>query len=221
MLTLLKYLLAALVILAGALALDAAYNEYSSLLNRVVTAEEQLSTSRDELLGYSKYTDYIVKGKQSLAGEAKLLTAKMTEEVVWVEHVEKKLMFFKSSGALILNLSIEYAFGFDLAPDQYEIVATHSGLEIQLGKPIPLTRASISLKSWDIVSQSLLVDEKAASLDLLARLQPVFDAKARTLADSEAVRVLCERKLIDHLSQFLEKQPGVRFVPRISVSYRK
>ena len=220
MITALKAVIAAVGIALAVAIANIGFENYRTLQDRVVTVEAQLTTTREELLGYSKYTDYIAKGKQSLQGDAHLLTTTLNENVKWVEHIERKVLFFKSTGTVLLNLNIEYAFGFDLRPDKYEVVATKGGLEIRIGKPMSVARPSVRMTSWDIVSGSVFIDEKKAGLDLLTRVQPVFDSEARTYSHSEKVKALCEKRLVEHLSGFLEKQPGVRFVPRITVAYR-
>ena len=215
-----KIAIVVIVVVAAVALLGLGYIQYRSLEERVLIAEETASTTQQELVGYSKYTDYIAKGKQTLQGDTKLITAKLNQESKWIEHVDKKVLFFKTSGTVIMNLAAEYNFGFDLSPGKYDVVPTKTGLEIRVGKPIPVARTSVQLVSWDIASRSLLIDEQKAALDLITRIQPAFDEQAKVLAQSEPVRALCEKKLIEHLSSFLGKQPGVKFVPQITVAYR-
>ncbi|MDO8787702.1 MAG: hypothetical protein Q7J42_06495 [Sulfuritalea sp.] len=197
-----------------------AYKRFDLLAERVIVAEKELSTTRDELLGYVKYTDYIAPGKKSLEGQTKLLAATLRQPVKWVEHIERKFLIGKSSATVLLDLGIEYSFGYDLAPGKYDISNTANGLVITVGKPIPVAKTSVSLRNWEILDGGVFVDEKAAALDLITRIQPVFDQEAKRVAQSESVMALCEKRLIEHLTVFLERQPGVKFVPKIVVAYK-
>ena len=121
MLAALKYTAIVVGIAIAVAAIEIGYTQYTTLQNRVVTVEAQLTTTREELLGYSKYTDYIAKGKQSLQGDAHLLTTTLNENVKWVEHIERKVLFFTSTGTVLLNLNIEYAFGVGMIAEHLVI----------------------------------------------------------------------------------------------------
>ena len=45
--------------------------------------------------------------------------------------------------------------------------------------------------------------------------------QASELVEEPEIHALCEKKLIEFLRGFLEKQPGVTMVPNITIAYRK
>ena len=45
-------------------------------------------------------------------------------------------------------------------------------------------------------------------------------ANQKSITEDPSVRALCEKNLADFLADFLAKQPGVKFVPRIKVVYK-
>lgn len=192
-----------------------------SIVEHVLLTDQQLARTEEELLGYTKYTDYIANGKASIQGDAKLLTAKISQRSTWVENVTQAMGPFNFNGTVVLELDVEYAFGYDLNPSKYDLTSEKNGLVIRVGKPFSVTTPSIHLVSWQVVNQPLIGPAmQAAALGVLQNLAiPTFRLQAKKLADSEEVRALCEKKLIEHLTGFLEKQPGVHFVPKITVQY--
>ena len=77
------------------------YSRHGTLIERVLITKEPLSTAKQELIGYSKYTDHVAKKKLQLQGDTKPLTARVTQTVKWVQHVERNLVLSTASGTMI------------------------------------------------------------------------------------------------------------------------
>lgn len=208
---------------AGALAvagtLAALGYSNTELRGQAAETERQLTRTHEELVGYTAYTTYLSKGKQSLREQARFLAARVVREDHWIQHLQRDMLLFRSEGTVILKVSTEYSFGFDLAPDKFDVVATDSGIQVKVGKPMLVAAPAIKLLSYEFPSTGLLVKEEQAALELMKRLPNDYVARGTVLASDEAIKALCEKKLAEFLRNFLAKQPGVSVVPDITVAY--
>ena len=98
-------------------------DERKDALARVQTVEAIADSTKNELLGFTRYTDYLTAGKQVISEKMKLLAAKVVREYVLVEHIQKEVLKLKSDATVIVKYSVEYSFGFDLKPESFEISA--------------------------------------------------------------------------------------------------
>lgn len=182
--------------------------------------ESVVEQTEKALLGYTSYTSFITAGKQTLAGQMKLLTATVTREEGITQQVKRVLLpGLSSSGTVAIWYSAEYSFGFDLKPDQYDVRATPSGIEVHVKKPILVATPAVSKLKYKVLEGGALTDEKAAALKLYETASVRAKAQGTAMASEAPILALCEKKLIEFLHGFLAKQPGVRVVPHISVVY--
>ncbi len=173
-----------------------------------------------ELIGYTKYTTFITASKQALTGQMSLLAAKVTREEGVTQVVERN--FFpglSSSGTVAIWYSAEYAFGFDLSPDQYEVRSVPGGIEIAVKKPRLVATPAITNLRHKVLAAGLVTDEKAVALKLQQEAASNALKQGNAMANDAAILALCEKKLVEFLRSFLQKQPGVQAVPFISVVY--
>jgi hypothetical protein len=179
-----------------------------------------VETTEKELLGYTSYTSFITGGKQSLAGQMKLLTAKIVREEGVTQQVTRGVLpGLSSSGTVAIWYSAEYSFGFDLRPNQYDVRSIPSGIEVRVKKPILITTPAVSNLKYKVLTGGVLTDEKAAALKLYETASVRAKAQGTVMASEAPILALCEKKLIEFLYGFLAKQPGVKVVPHITVTY--
>jgi hypothetical protein len=190
-----------------------------NLQGQVAEVEAQLTRTQEELVGYTSYTTYLAKGKQSLREQAKFLAASVVREDHWIEHARRDLYLLHSEGTVILKVAAEYSFGFDLSPDKFDIAGNANGIQVSVGKPMLVATPSVTLLSYEFPSKGLLVNEEQVALELMKRLPDDYAIKGRAMANDEAIKALCEKKLVGFLRAFLEKQPGVTAVPNITIVY--
>ncbi len=191
----------------------------SKLLN-VEKIEEELGQTKNDLLGSTKYTDYVSVTKTALEKQSKFLAAKVDREYVHVEHIQKSAFGLDSEATIILKYNVEYSFGYDLRPGSFAITGDRKGITITLNKPEMVASPAVSLLSHEIPSKGLFIDEKGAIIALQQQLSSVAKKRADDLKGDEAVIALCEKKLGEFLREFLMRQPNVRGVPVIRVAYR-
>jgi hypothetical protein len=187
--------------------------EREVLHERVETAEQTLARS-------TVYRDYIAEGKRALSGEAKFLAANVTRPYTIARGVETRILGVPSKGAIVVNYSVDYAFGYDLAPGAFDIVDGPGGIEIRLGRPKLLARPAVGRPSNTVLASGLWSDEKLAALRLYEEASSFAQAEGVRLQDDPAIVAMCERQLVAFLRDFLARQPGVERVPAITVTYR-
>jgi hypothetical protein len=194
---------------------DSARDAQAQQLQSLVT------TTQQELVGHTRYTAYLTAGKQTLGGQAKLLTATVTREEGLTQVITRSLLpHVNSTGTVAMWYGAEYAFGYDLRPDQFDLRATPSGIEVRVKKPALVATPAVSKLTYKVLEGGVLVDEKAAVIKLYEEAAGRAARQGAAMASDPAVVALCEKKLLEFLYAFIEKQPGVKVVPRITVVYR-
>lgn len=195
------------------------HQQQLDLLARLHTMEQTLSETKKELIGYTRYTDYLSTTKRAMTEQAKFLAAKVDREYVHVEHIERSKLLLKSEATIILKYAAEYSVGFELRPDDFSIGADASGIVVTLKKPKLVASPAVKLISHEIPSKGMLIDEKSAVIALQQQLHQVAEKKGEDIAAEEAVIALCEKSLTAFLRDFLSKQPNVKIVPAITIKY--
>lgn len=179
------------------------------------------TTTQQELIGHTSYTSWLTAGTQALAGQAALLTATVTREEGLTQVIDRTFLpHLHSTGTVAIWYQAGYAFGFDLRPGRFDLRATPSGIEVRVGKPGLVATPAVSKLTYKVLEGGVLVDEKAAVIQLYADAAGRAQRQGAAMAGDLAVVALCEKKLLEFLYGFIEKQPGVKVVPRITVVYR-
>jgi len=82
---------------------SAAEHHQSDLLSKLHTVEQTLSATKQDLLGYTTFTQYLEVTKKAITGRAKFLAAKIDRNYVHVEHINRSALGIKSDATIILN----------------------------------------------------------------------------------------------------------------------
>jgi hypothetical protein len=196
-----------------------AYMKISAAHSHSTELEEQLATTKEALTAFSKYIDYLPQAKQSITDAAEKLTTTIEDESTWVERGQRGISPFKLEGNAVLKLSVEYTFGFDLAATKFDLVVIDKGIQVKLG-PVRLQGApNATVVSAEFPPKVLAVAEDVATQEILQKITPSLEEKGQALGQNEAVRIIAEKKLVEHLRSFLAKQKDIKLVPDISVIY--
>jgi len=188
---------------------------------QVTALQQEVRTQSNTLLGYTRYTSYLTVGKESLSEQMKLLSATVVRDEGTTQIVEKSVLGLPSTGVVAISYTVEYAFGYDLRPESYELKATDTGIEIHIAPPRLVTAPAVTALRHRILSGGLFTDEKTAIIRLSQEAARRARQQGEAMASEPAILALCEKSLTEFLYGFLSKQPGVRQVPRITVVYRK
>jgi len=195
-------------------------NQQRDLLGKLFVVQEELSETKENLLGYTRFTDYMTESKAAISEQMKFLAAKVDREYVHVQHIQTSTLGIHSDATIILRYNVEYSFGFDLRPDRFSISGDRSGITITLSKPELVASPAVNILSHEIPSTGVFIDEQAAVIALQQQLFAVAKRRAVTIKNDEAVIALCEKKLAEFLRDFLAKQPDVKVVPVIRFAYK-
>lgn len=218
-----KKLVLAFLVGAASAALSAhfwAAGSEASTLERVVELEKVVASKTRELLGYTKYTDYLTLGKKSLSEQMKFLAVQVVREEGLTQVMNKSVVGISSEATVGVWYTAEYSFGYELKPERYDIVGTDRGIEIRLDRPVLVATPAVKSLRHRILSGGVFTDEKAAVIRIYEGAAKRVQAQGLAMASDEAIVALCEKKLVAFLHDFLARQPGVRTVPAITVSYR-
>lgn len=200
----------------------AIYNDYSGRIDglpKAMKVQEELSETKKTLLGYTKYTDYIIESKKALEEQMKFLAAKVDREYVVVEHIQESKLRFTSNAAVKVTYAVEYSLGFDLKSGNYHISDSPEGITVTISKPSLVAAPAVKPLSHEILNKGILTDEKTAIIEIQRNLPERAQKDGLKIAEEEAVVALCEKKLIEFMRDFLMKKPDVKFVPVIKVKY--
>lgn len=209
---------AGVVVLLAAVA-GVSYQKVSKASVHVAELEEQLASSQAEAAAFRKYTSYLPQAKQSLIDAADTLSTTVEDELTWVERGQRDVSPFKLEANGVLKLSVAYTFGFELTEGKFDIAVADKGLVVRLGATQLLGAPEATVVSAEYPPKSLMVAEAAATEAILQKLAPMLEAQGQALAGNEAARIIVEKKLVDHLRAFFQKQKDVKLVPDIAVSY--
>jgi hypothetical protein len=193
----------------------------ADMAEKIAELQQIVTTADDSLVGYTRYKDYIAGSRKSLSGQATFLAANVTRHYSVNRYVERSLLGVKSSGAVVVTYAVDYSFGYDLAPDSYDVVDAPSGLEIRIARPGLVAAPAVRDLHHEVLASGWLTDEKVAALKLYEGASKAAAADGERMKSDPEVVALCEQRLIAFLHDFLAKQPGVERVPAITVSYAR
>ena len=196
------------------------YRAYAGANTRAEEIEGELAAAKEDIAGYKKYAAYVANAKQALVEQKDQLVAKIVREQNLVRHVQKNPLVFRADADVTLHLAINYSFGLDLSDDKFDISSSVTEIQVTVGAPVMLTPPSVEIVSVEVRDKTLVVDEDKASAELMKPLADEFAAKGKAMAQDAEIQALCEKKLINLVRAYLEKQQGVKLVPTITVTYR-
>jgi hypothetical protein len=199
----------------------AAWNHFQEANERrVADLLGEVASTKDQLLGFNKYTDYLSAGQQTLVEQTKLLTASVRRSYRLARKVEAGLMGVPvSSGAVVVDYEVEYSFGYELKRNTFEVRNTKRGIELWLPRPSMVAPPAVSGLQREVLARGLITDEKGAVLNAYEEAAKNAQKMGLEMATRPEVVALCEKMVISFFRDFLAKQPGVKTIPSIAVVY--
>jgi len=172
--------------------------------------------TRKELQGYTKYTEHLAAGKHALVEQLGTLLVRVERDNFHTDVIPSADPKKQPDATIIVRYRVEYVFGFAAVADAMEVAATASGIEIRTPKPKLMGTPAVRPLAHDTPGKAALSAEQMA---VIRKLPALSATQATATALDEATLALCAKRLIDFLHAYLTKQPGVKHVPAISVTY--
>ena len=197
-----------------------AHGDRDKAMSEVLTVQAKLNAVNKTLKGYTCYMDHLAAGHKATAEHVKSLTTRVVREYVHVEKMPKEKCKDGLAASIILKYSVEYAFGMDLKPESFEVVATTAGIDVKTTRPGMIGQPQVKPQSHEVVGAGVLLDEPAAVKEIHEKFRSLASRYGAGVALEEPTRALCKLKLSEYLRDFLLAQPGVANVPVISVVFK-
>lgn len=196
------------------------YFAYASEHSRFEEIDRQFKNALRTIASYTQYAKHLETAKQALAENKDALTVAAVREQTVYLRVKKSPLVFRADAQVVLHLAVTYTFGFNLAPEKFELDNTPEGIVATMAPPILMAAPKVRITLVEVTDASIVLDEDKAAAELMKLVTENFAAKGAAMAKGDDVKALCEKKLIEFLRDNLEKQPEVKFVPGIVVKYQ-
>ena len=195
------------------------HGERQAAIENVLSVQAKVQSGQKTLQGYTKFTEYLGAAKQAALEKSKTQYSKSVREYVHIEKLPNLAQGPKSESTVIVKYVVEYVIGFELKPDNFEILATTAGIDLKLRRPTLIGTPFIKTSSHDGPIGGSLENEKESIKAIYDKLPGLVQQHSLTITAEEPIRALCEKKLLLQVSSFLAVQSGVTQVPTISVVY--
>ena len=101
-------LIAVIISLTGISPYRHSQQQQQETLAKLFVVQEELSTTRQDLLGYTQFTDYLTASKAAMAEQMKFLAAKVDRQYVQVQHIQRSTLGFNSDATILIRYAVEY-----------------------------------------------------------------------------------------------------------------
>ncbi len=165
--------------------------------------------------------DYQSIIKEAVSERAAFLTLTQSDDIIRDQHISKSIRYtpFPASTALVrVKYHVEFPIGYALSPGKFLVSGDQDALVITLHRPRLIARPSVRLLSYEVVESGILIDEKAALLELQQRIEPETEKLARAALRRPDILPRSERVLRGFLQSVLKRQGEPS--PPITFEYR-
>lgn len=194
------------------------HGEREGDLQKVFQVQQEVAKGQKVLQGYTHYLDHLPGAKLAVIEKMRTLVTKVLREHLHIEVLPKDAR--KMEAIFVVRYLTEYLFAFDLKPDSFDIVGTPGGIEIKVGRPALYGAPYVRSSSPERLSSEAVEDEKEVIRTINAKLSGLAEQHGMAMESEEAIRALCDKRLLELVSSFLAAQAGVTQVPVISVVYK-
>ena len=123
----------------------------------------------------------------------KLLSATVVRDEGTTQIVEKSVLGLPSTGVVAISYTVEYAFGYDLRPESYELKATDTGIEIHIAPPRAWSRRLPSRPCATASSRAGFSPTKRPPSSASRKRPPGARQQGEAMASEPAILALCEK----------------------------
>ncbi len=196
------------------------YDEQQQANNKILKATTEYESVKAKLLGYTKFNEYLAPAKQHLVDQSKTFVVNVLREFTHMERFYRDKHKIKADLSVIGKYTVEFKVALDIRADNLEVSVDGLGIGIKLGQPVLSGPPAVKSSSHEVSVSGVLVDDKPFIAEVNQKFSEVAQRQGLAVAREEAVRALCKVKVVDAMRDFLSRQPGVRQIPTIVVTYR-
>jgi hypothetical protein len=189
-------------------------------LKKIFQVQQEVAKARKVAAGYTHYLEHLPAAKLAVTEQMRTLMTKVVREHLHIEIIAKDKLKQKPEAVFAIKYVTEYLFCFDLKPDSFDLVSTTGGLEIRVGRPVLYGAPYIRSSTPERLSSEVLEGEKEILRTITGKLATLAQQHGASIASEEAIRALCDKRLLEFVSSFLAGQKGVTQVPGMSVLYK-
>lgn len=205
-----------------------AATQYTNALAEKLTAaqakvdelQQVVSSTKDFIVGYTKYTDYLSAGEKALSSQVKFVAASVTRNERDTRSTEKSWLGYKLKGAVVVTYSAEYTFGFEMGPSDYALTQDKNEIVITVNRPVLMATPAVKNLHHEVLADGWFINGSQAALNMYELASKRAEEQGHEMASDPAVLALCEKNLSAFVRDFLSKQKGVHYVPAVRVVYR-
>lgn len=206
------------------------YSSHQETLVNIRRAQQDVSSTKKEMLGFTKYQEYLPAATQAAIDQGKNLTVRVVREQMHVESTVSETTVTNTAppgsrpvtgkpaaeSSVVVKYSVEYVFGFELSAETFKLLVSPSGLEMRVGRPVLLNAPVVKPLSHGASNKGKLSEEQMA---VVKKIPVISKGEGDKAALDDAVVALCEKKLITYVRDTLSQQAGVKFIPYIFIVY--
>jgi hypothetical protein len=196
------------------------YDEQQQADAKILKATTEFESVKAKLLGYTKVNEYLAPARQHLVEQSKTFGVSVIREYAHMERFHRDKHKIKADLSVIGKYTVEFSMLIDLKSDNLEVATEGMGITIKSGQPVLAGPPATKSSSHEVSVSGVLADERPYFDEVNQKFSVVLQRHGLAVAREEAVRALCKAKMTDALRDFLSRQPGVRHIPTIVVTFR-
>lgn len=187
-------------------------------MKKVFKVQQELAKINKALAGYTSYQELLPTAKLAAIDKMRSLMVKVVRDQMHIEVLAKDAT--RSEAIFAVKYFTEYLFYFELKPDSFDLLGIPGGIQIRLSRPRLYGAPFIKNFSSERLSRDALEGEKEVVRKITDKLPGLVQEHGIALESDEAIRALCEKRLLEFVTSFLATQEGVTQVPVITIAYK-
>lgn len=195
------------------------FGETQVISDKILQAQNETSSVKKKLLGYTRYGEYLDVGKQALINQLKPPVAKVVREYVHVANMDKDRFKLKADVTVIVKYSVEFSFSLDWNASGLDVIHAANGVGLKISRPVLMGEPAIKTLSHQTLSASAVEDDRPLLVDIHANFVELAKRYGIAVSSEESLRAMCKLKALECFRDALAKQSGVQHLPGIFVEF--
>jgi len=182
--------------------------------------EETGKQTKNNWFSTTEFKTYIADGKKDIQGVQVFLAATVTRKEQLVQYVTRRVLrVLPSDATVVIDYTAEYQYGYNLDGDNCNATKTEAGYDVTLRKPFLVGMPGTSKRKSSIPNKGWTIDENKVLVGLHESLDTYVKKRGEEMASTPEVVALCEKELIEFMSNFLKQRQQGKTIPKITLRY--